>query len=199
MRLGKEAHVLLLKDAIEAEPEEVLEDICSGKEVGVREMPLLEKYDDVIIRGAADAIFFRGRRPFLLFEYKFPRKRIPYNTNHVQARLYCYLLHLIGWDTSRLRYALIIVPPWLRNAPELDGIPSLLLRQRLSEKTTVELMGGNASVYVSDFDMKKATSELRWALGFWKEEREAVPTKKPAKCAICEARWRCVSHAESHS
>ncbi len=191
MKNGKEAHEFLLKDSAEAGMNEILDNIHAGGRIGVREMPLLGEHRGVIIAGVTDAVFFHKRTPLFLFEHKFSSRQIPFYNYHVQARLYCYLLHLMGWSTSELKYALIIALPKLKSAVELADIPSQVLERGVDERGVVDLAGGNVGVYINRFEQKKATDDLDWALGFWKEERDAMPTKKPAKCRVCEFKRRC--------
>jgi len=193
MSVGKEAHELLLKDTVRVKLDELWRKIYSGKPICTREMPLLGKHDGIIIAGVADAIFFYGGSPIFLFEHKFTNKQIPFKDHHFQAGLYCYLLHLMGWDTSILRYALIIAPPKCREDKELRKIPSYVIQQPKEEKLRVRLQAGNANIYINSFDAKRVIDDLNWALGFWTGERSPVPTKKTGKCATCQFQEICES------
>jgi len=186
MKLGKEAHELLLKETVKVKREELWRKIYSGKPVAAREMLLLGKHNGVIIAGVADAVVFYGGFPIFLFEHKFSNKQVPFIDHHVQAELYCYLLHLMGWDTSKLKYALVIAPPKCRDDKELRKISSYVLQQPREEKLRVKLQTGNANIYINGFDMRKTINELDWALGFWTQERPAKPTTKIGKCAACQ-------------
>jgi len=193
MRLGKDAHELLLKDTVRVKLEELWRKIYSGKPVCPREMTLLGKHNGIIIAGLADAVFFYGGAPFFLFEHKFTSRQVPFKDQHVQAGLYCYLLHLMGWDTSKLKYTLVIAPPKCRDDKELRRIPSYVLQQPKEGKLKVKLQAGNANIYVNSFDMKKVIDDLNWALGFWTEERPPKPTMKIGKCATCQFKEICGS------
>ena len=184
MKLGKEAHEILLKDSIKVKREELWHKIYLGKPILVREMPLLGKYADIIIAGIADAIFFYKGFPIVLFEHKFSNKQIQFRDHHVQARLYCYLLYLMGLDVSKLKYALILASPACKEDEELRKIPLSILKRFKDEK--FKLQKGYANIYVNNFDIKDATEELNWALKFWIKEREAKPTAKKGKCMACQ-------------
>lgn len=82
MKLGKEAHKILLKDSIKVKREELWHKISLGKPILAREMLLLGKYADIIIAGIADAIFFYKGFPIVLFEHKFSSKQIPFRNHH---------------------------------------------------------------------------------------------------------------------
>jgi len=99
----------------------------------VREMPLLGRHKNIIVAGVADAITFFKASPVLLCEHKFSSKPIPFRDHHVQARLYCYLLNLMGFDTSNLQYALVLAPPESREDDKLREI-SLCILQNPQEK-----------------------------------------------------------------
>jgi CRISPR/Cas system-associated exonuclease Cas4 (RecB family) len=186
MKLGKEAHEALLKGSVKIKLEELWRKIYLGRPVLAREMPLLGKHSNMIIAGVADAVFFYGGLPIILFEHKFSTKPIPFRDHHVQARLYCYLLHLMGCDTSKLRYALILAPPSCREDGKLKEIPLSILRKLKEEKFKVELQKGLANIYVNKFNLEEAVDELDWALSFWANERTPKPTTKKGKCVVCE-------------
>ncbi|MBS7649410.1 hypothetical protein KEJ17_07210 [Candidatus Bathyarchaeota archaeon] len=68
-------------------------------------------------------------------------KPVPFRDHHVQARLYCYLLHLMGWDTSKLKYALIISLVECEGDRELEKIALHVIKQP-KERPTVGLQKG---------------------------------------------------------
>jgi len=191
-KLGKEAHELLLKDTVAVRREELWREIASGKPVGVREMRLLGRHKNIIVAGVADAITFFKASPVLLCEHKFSSKPIPFRDHHVQARLYCYLLNLMGFDTSNLRYALVLAPPESREDDKLREI-SLCILQNPQDKFKVKLQTGVANVYLNNFKMNEAIAELDWAIGFWTKQRSAIPTRMVRKCLACRFREGCES------
>jgi len=193
MKIGGDAHEILLKDAIRAKREKILREIYSGKPVGVREMPLIGKHGDAVIVGITDAILFSKRLPVLLVEHKFSMKHVPFASHHVQARLYCYLLYLMGWNIDQLKYAIVMASPSLEDDPELRRIPLHVMWSSKEERMLVKLARGNAHVYINSFDIDKAVADLDWALGFWRKLRRPVPTKKSAKCKVCEFGDECDS------
>ena len=191
MMLGREAHEKLLEGAIKIKREKVWRQIAHGLPSMVREMPLLGKYKDVILIGIADGVYFGGGVPKLLFEYKFTKRPRPWRDYHIQARTYCLLLHLMGFDTERLKYALILAPPECRGRKELRGIVKTVL-SNLGEGIMEEKVDGIViKIYVADFEINTAKEDLDWALDFWRKEREAKPTRKAGKCATCVFRKEC--------
>jgi len=190
---GKVAHDLLLKDTVQASREEILRKVFSGEPVMVREMPLLGKHNNVIIDGMADAVLLLGGDPVLLLEHKSSKRSIPFSGHHVQAGLYCHLLNLMGWDTSRTKYALVMAPPECREDGALREIPQYILKHRGERKLMLKLQSGCANIYIYDFDPKKTVDDLNWALDFWKGQRSAVPTKKHGKCMVCQFNKLCTA------
>jgi len=191
MREGKVAHELLLKDAVKAEREEILRRIFSGKPTLVREMPLLGKYNNVIIAGVADALLFYQGSPILLVEHKFTGKPIPFRDHHVQASLYCHLLDLMGWDVSQMKYALVIARPECRNDKKLIDIPRYIVRHLGEDPPRFKLEAGSANIYINNYDSRKTVADLDWALNFWIGKRPAVPTRKSGKCVVCSHNGVC--------
>ena len=186
--IGKELHEELLKHAVKVRVEDILRKIFSGEFVIVREMLLIAEYKGVVVAGIPDAIAFDKGSPIYVFEYKFSKRTIPFRDYHVQTRLYCLLLNLMGFNTDNLRYALIIAPLWCKDNEKsriiLRKIPMLISRLSIPPREPVKF--GSARVYINDFKIDEALEELEWAIGFWKRERNAKPTSRVAKCRVCE-------------
>jgi MoaA/NifB/PqqE/SkfB family radical SAM enzyme len=73
----------------------------------------------------------------------------------------------------------------------LRKIPLEVLKQSKLDKFKIKVEKGDVNVYVNSFNIEEAVKELEWAIDFWKQKREAVPTRKPAKCLSCEYREKC--------
>lgn len=191
MRLGTETHEKLLEDTVKAKTKEVWAKIAFGIPTTVREMPLIGKYENVILMGQADSVYFNKGVPELLLEYKFTKSRRPWRDYHVQARVYCLLLHLMGFNTEELKYAFILVPPECKVKRELRGILKTILSNPEKDMIEEKVNALTVRIYVTDFEMDPARQDLHWALGFWKKERAAIPTRKAGKCATCEFKQTC--------
>jgi CRISPR/Cas system-associated exonuclease Cas4 (RecB family) len=188
VRRGREAHERLLSDAISASDEEIRRLIARGEAVLIREMPLRAVFRGVPMAGLADAVFFRDGRPLCLLEHKFGASARPWRDHHVQARAYGLLLHLSGFLVDRLRYALI----YPAAEPEPRG------REDLEREVVAEALRGGGGVRgktfvarIYPFDLREAEEDVAWALGFWRGEREAVPTSRAGKCRACDFRTIC--------
>lgn len=191
MTVGREAHEELQKDSIKEKRETVWKRIFDGEPVVIGEMLLAAKHDGSIIVGMADAVCFNKARPVLLLEHKFSRRPAPYQDHHVQARLYCYLLQLMGFDVSQLRYALVMAPPECKGSDDLRRIPTLALKHQSQEPMAVSLPNGTANVYLTTYRQSEILGELEWALGFWKNQRDPKPTSNAGKCRVCQFRETC--------
>lgn len=191
MKLGNEAHEKLLADTVKTRREKVWKQIASGLPTMAREMPLLGKYRGIILMGLPDGIFFVNGAPELLLEHKFTKSCRPWREYHIQARVYCLLLYLIGFNIDKLKYALILAPPECRGKRELKEIVKKILACQGKDLIQEEVAGEVVKVYVTDFEIDQTRQDLDWALGFWKKEREAMPTRKEGKCATCEFKQTC--------
>lgn len=196
--IGQEAHEILLKDTVKIERDEAFKKIFSDKPVLLREMLLLAKIKDVVIVGKPDAILFYSGVPLLLFEYKFTTHRIPFRDAHVQARLYGLLLNEMGFNTERLKYAIILVPPEFRGNEEIHRLPRLIIKQVSKHGFPTKITTEKAAIFVNDFNKSEALRDLEWALDYWLNKREAKPTSKLGKCKSCEYVEQCKKTSTSY-
>ena len=191
--LGKEAHEALLKDTVKVSREAFLQDVFSGRTILGRETPLVAIHSGMPVAGLPDAVLFFKKMPLLLFEYKFTRSNYPHRDHHVQARLYCYLLHLLGFDTSRLRYAIILASPDLKGDDVFrENSTKMIIKNIRKDKFEAYKKGSSiATAYLSNFYPREAIEDMEWALEYWQRKREAIPTRKPVKCRTCEFNSTC--------
>lgn len=185
-RLGKESHESLLKDTQPIKTEESWKLIFSGQKIAIMNMLLITRWKDVVIIGRPDFIYFENAKPLWLLEYKFTKNRVPSDSHHVQARLYSFLVHRMGFDMSNLAYAIVLAntrpteyQKWRRS------VFKSVSKKKISKTEKVVLKIDNGHAFLRRPDLDKAKRELEWALGYWKLEREAIPTKKPTKCIAC--------------
>ena len=124
-----------------------------------------------------------------LLEYKFSKSRRPFRDHHVQARTYGLLLRNMGFDTTHLFYAIVIVDPMSKDAKKSkERVMDAVIKSGPKESV---LKTQNATIYVNKFNQKEAEQDLNWAIEFWKNKREAVPTRNPNKCKSCEYSGEC--------
>ena len=189
---GRENHEKLLQETVRIKAEELWAEISSGAPVVVREMFLIGKYGDVFVAGRPDAIYFKDGDAKLVIEYKFTKSRRPWRDYHIQARIYCLLLGLMGFKTHGLKYALVLAPQKMKILTQpLKKVEKLILKNMdkgiLEEKINEETI----RIFINEFQVEDARQELEWALGYWKGQRDAIPTRNPNKCRICPFKDRC--------
>ena len=185
--VGQEAHEILLKDTVKIKREEAFRKIFSDKPTLLHEMLLLAKIRGIVIAGKPDAVLFHSGTPLCLFEYKFTAHRIPFRDMHVQARLYGLLLNEMGFDTKRLKYAIMLVPQEFRENEEIRRLPLFIIKHGFPPKIKTE----KAAIFINNFNKSEALKELEWAIEYWLNKREAKPTSKLGKCKSCEYAEQC--------
>jgi hypothetical protein len=190
-QLGTEGHEMLLADTVKVKRVELFERIWSGERVIVHEMLLLSRCRDLILVGRPDAIVFSKAMPLFLFEYKFSRSPTPFNSYHVQAKVYGKILEGMGFDTSKLHYVLAVAPPSLKNDTAL--FRKILNASVRNGPKEARLEMEEANVHIHPYRSADADQAVFWASGFWKEVREAIPTNNPNKCRSCEYKNNCIS------
>jgi len=187
--VGTEAHENLTEDSVKVKREQLWKDIYSDKPVFALEMPLLGKYRDVFLAGKPDCVLFARGFPLVVFEYKFSRSGVAYPSYHVQAQTYCVLLENMGFDTSKLFYAIVVADPRTRGSRELrqQVVQTVISNGAKEAVHSID----DATVYCNKFNRVNAEKDLAWALEFWKQSREAQPTSNQNKCARCEYQNHC--------
>lgn len=187
--LGTEAHEKLLEDSIRIKRQDLWQKIYEDKPVFALEMLLLAKYKGVLLAGRPDSILFRKGVPLVVFEYKFSRSVTAYMTHHVQARTYGILLSKMGFDTSRLFYAIVLVDPRSREDKHLKQrvIDAIIENGPKEALLKVE----NAAIHVHRFNQRDGEKDVDWAIGLWNKSREAIPTTNLNKCRGCEYNEDC--------
>ena len=187
--IGTEAHEKLTEDSRKVKTEQLWQDIHGDRPILALEMFLLAKYNDVILAGKPDSVLFARGFPLVVFEYKFSRSGIAYPSYHVQAQTYGVLLENMGFDTSRLFYALVVADPETRGSRKLrQNVMRTIMGNSPTEAThSVD----DAKIYFCKFNRARAEKDLGWALEFWSKSREAESTSNQNKCAKCEYQTYC--------
>ena len=187
--IGTEAHEKLLQDSVKIKRRELWQKIYGKKPVFALEMFLLAKHGDVVLAGRPDSILFQNGSPLIVFEYKFTKSGVAYRTHHVQARTYGILLRNMGFDTSRLFYAIVLADPKARHDKELKRKVVDAVVKNGPKETVLNIE--NAGIHFHKFNQTDAEKDLDWAIKFWKNSREATPTNNSNKCKNCEYNVEC--------
>jgi CRISPR/Cas system-associated exonuclease Cas4 (RecB family) len=195
--IGKEAHEKLLEGTMKIKRRELWKKIHDGNVVVTSETLLLGKYKGTILVGVSDSILFAHGKPLIIFEYKFSRARAPFKDHHVQARTYGVLLRSMGFDIKRLFYAIVIADPEARSGQGLKKKVLTAVANNGPKEAVLSVDG--ARIYFTKFKREEAEHELDWAIEFWNNRREAVPTSNPNKCRSCEYNTECKAVAKLSS
>ena len=187
--IGTEAHEKLTEDSVKVKREELWRKIYGDKPVFALEMFLLAKYGDVLLAGKPDSVLFACGFPLVVFEYKFSRSSVAYPSYHVQAQTYGVLLENMGFDASKLFYAIVVADPKTKGSRELrQNVVHTVIRN--GPKEAVHSIN-DAKIYYKRFNRVIAEKDLAWAIEFWGKNREAQPTNNQNKCAKCEYQAKC--------
>jgi hypothetical protein len=187
--IGTAAHEKLTEDSVKIKRAELWQKIYGDKLVFALEMFLLAKYGDVLLAGKPDSVLFARGFPLVVFEYKFSQSNVAYPSYHVQAQTYGVLLENMGFDTSRLFYAIVVADPKTKGSRELRQNVAHTTMANLSKTAQHSIEG--AKIYVNKFDRACAEMDLQWALEYWRQIREAKPTASQSKCGKCEYQVFC--------
>ncbi len=147
---------------------------------------------DLALAGKADGVLFKGGEPLVLLEYKFTRSKMAYPSYHVQASTYGLILENMGFNTSNLRYAIIVADPRNRGNTKLreEALEAIKVNDGSGEGV---IRLDDAVVYVEKFDLAMAEQRLDWAIGYWLNRREAKRSENSHKCGCCEYHKECLS------
>ncbi|MGE5637504.1 MAG: PD-(D/E)XK nuclease family protein [Chloroflexota bacterium] len=187
--LGTEGHEKLLEGSAEIEREEMFKKIFGKQPVVALEMLLLAKHKDALLGGKPDSVLFFKGFPLIIYEYKFSRRRIAYPSYHVQARTYGLLLENMGFNISRLFYAIVVADVTARQDDSLRENVSKAIMDNGFRETIINL--GNATIFLHKFNHAEAEKAVDWALEFWQNKRKAALTDNVFKCRSCEYYKEC--------
>ena len=191
MRSGTEAHELLLRDSVSVPLSDAWEGIFTKELTVLREFYVAAKVNDYPIIGKIDALVFYRSSPVLLFEHKFSSSPYPWESYHIQARTYCYVLNRMGFDTSRLTYAIVVAPLAARDDPLLMDSVNLVAKNLHKSTLDIPLTEGVGKAYLHRYQQAIAESHLIELLDYWLEKRQARGSDSAGKCKACEFRKNC--------
>lgn len=187
--IGTEGHEKLLEGSVKIKRQELWKEIYGKEPIFALEMPLLAKYKDVALAGIPDSVVFQNGYPMIVFEYKFSKSKMAYRTHHVQARTYGILLRNMGFETSRLFYAIVIADPEARHDKRLSQKVVQAVYENGPKEAELNIQ--NTVIYLQKFNEDDAERDPDWAIEFWKKTREAIMTNNPNKCMNCEHKVEC--------
>ena len=189
MSIGTAAHEKLTEDSVKVKRQELWQKIYGPQQVFALEMFLLAKYNEVLLAGKPDSVLFASGFPLVVFEYKFSQSSVDYPSYHVQAETYGVLLENMGFDTSKLFYAIVVADPKTKGSRQLRQFVVLSLKAYGLKEGAFSVP--DAKIYVVKFNREIANKNLNWALAFWENSRKAQLTDNPNKCLRCKYKTDC--------
>lgn len=185
---GSETHEKAAEDSEEVSDDEFWRALESGERQIIVESPFIGEAAEFLIGGIPDAVLFENQSPQLIFERKTTsRPDCLYKNQRIQAWLYGFILDSLGFETDELKIAI------LSHEQSLDPEVGKELQQlvvasydewELGEHELTE--SPKAILHLSEFSKVEYLEDLDWALGYWRNDREPIPTSKAAKCQACE-------------
>ena len=188
---GTAAHELFASEAETLSEEEIKELINSKKPASFREIRFEGVYRRVKIKGILDFFYIKGGKVLLLLDYKFSNYKRIFPSHRIQVDTYGFLLNKNHLDTNDLICGIVIVKPEMKGRVDVyDDITPLLqaeaikMRQRGIDVSYFNCPGIYGHLYHYSLDNSKRN--LDWAIGYWRKQRNAIPTKKAHKCNVCQ-------------
>lgn len=185
---GSETHEKAAEDAEEVSDDEFWKALESGERQLAVESSFIGEAADFLIGGIPDAVLFEDQNPKLIFERKTTsRPDYLYKNQRIQAWLYGFILDSLGFDTDDLTIAILSHEQSLdsEHAKELQQlVVSSYQGWELGDHELTE--SAKTILHLSKFSKIDYLEDLNWALGYWRNEREPIPTTKAGKCRACE-------------
>lgn len=194
MRRGTETHEKAAEDAEPVDTDEMWNAIERGERQTVIETMFPGEIDEFAIFGIPDAIVFDEGVPQLIFDRK--TTSLPgrlFKNQRVQVWLYGYMMESLGFETDDLQLTILAHEQALD--PELGKqLQKQILQTDSNDRAVGEtelLEEPTALVHCFDYATEDHIDDLRWALEYWRGERDPVPTEKAAKCRSCPFNEEC--------
>jgi hypothetical protein len=192
MQKGIEAHEAAATLGMAVSKEEAVKDAMAEREeaIFICEFKIALIHNSVPIIGMVDEAWFRGGNVGLVVERKFSNTLTVYNPYHVQAQLYCLGLGEMGFNISSTMYKIMIFKLSCRQCDKLldRTCPIFVL-----DGGKINCGQGEVVEHIYPMNKARIRQDLDWALDFWLNKRQAIPTKVQAKCRACEYSGMCDS------
>ncbi|NHN60062.1 MULTISPECIES: PD-(D/E)XK nuclease family protein [Halorussus] len=185
---GSKTHEKAAEDSEEVSDEEFWNALETGDRQVIVESPFVGEAADFLIGGIPDAVLFESQKPQLIFERKTTsRPDHLYKNQSIQAWLYGFILDSLGFETDDLKIAILSHEQSLAPETGKELQQSVIASYNKWEFGDQKLTESPKSVlHLSEFSKVEYLEDLNWALGYWRDEREPIPTKKAGKCRACE-------------
>lgn len=202
--VGTEGHEDISSDALQITRYEFIQAVKRGDEFTLQESMFEAKFKGMGILGVPDLVRLHGNRCLAVLEFKFSRRSAPFIDRFIQAQLYGWLIQKNGLDTSKCICGICVLPPDsdldlgfdLENVDFDGGFHHWLIEGMKSARKSISRLRSEASapltigdkdvtLHLYRYDCIVAEKHLEWAISYWKNERDPIPTRRPAKCRMC--------------
>lgn len=188
---GTTVHELLASDAEKLTQKEIKDIMRGGKSASFREVNFEGVYEGVKINGTPDYFSIKGGKALFLLDYKFSKHKRIFPSHRIQVDTYGFLLHKNHLDTDNLICGIVIIKPEMKElddiqddiTPQLQAEALIMRKSRLARRD-IDGTGLYGQLYSHSLDNTK--KNLDWAIGYWKKQRNACPTRKAHKCNACQ-------------
>ena len=192
MKAGGAAHEAAATIGLEISREQAITYAVAEREeaIFICEFKIAWIHNGIPIIGMVDEAWFKGGDVDLVVERKFSNTLSVYSPYHVQAQLYCLGLEEMGFNNESTDYRIIVLK---RSCHECEKLVDRSCPIFSLDKTDFSCEIGETKAFTYPFDKGRIISDLDWALDFWLNKRQAIPTKNAAKCRVCEYSQMCKS------
>jgi hypothetical protein len=190
--LGREGHDEIAQEFVEVTMQQAWERMFTTPHLSLSEFLFFAKYKDLYLAFRPDRVLFVNGVPRMLIEFKFSKYSRPFISHHVQLQAEGYLLKKLGFDVSTLYYLIIIAPINSdRDSKYLSNIPKKIFEKIRPNINEEHYIFRDIYAYLYKFNKESAKKNIKWALEYWKKEREAQLTDNKNKCKSCEYNNSC--------
>lgn len=192
MQNGEEGHEKIVSSMVPVTREEAVTDAYRERRepIPLSAFPVKWYHNGIPIVGKTDRVFFKAGAVPIVEEQKFSGRLAIYRSYHVQAKVYCLGLAMVGFDTSTTKYRICVFLHSCRPCDKLADWSCPIFRL---DRTEYHCDRGAAIADIYDYEEADAVKDIDWALDYWLSKREAIPTKSRSKCQACNRKEQCSS------
>ena len=156
------------------------------KPVCIYEFGIAWEHKGIPIIGLVDEAWFRGGNVELVVERKFSNTLKIYSPYHIQAQLYCLGLGEMGFTNTDTLYRIMVFKRGCVDCSKLEDRSCSIFHD-----TNYQCDKGESITYTYPFNNDIILKDLDWAIDFWLQKRDAIPTRVKAKCKVCHHKGIC--------
>jgi hypothetical protein len=189
MQQGEKGHENIISAAEPVSKEECFKEALAAREkpVCIYELGIAWEHKGIPVIGLVDEAWFREGDVEMVVERKFSNNLKVYSSYHVQAQLYCLGLGEMGFNNTDTLYRIMVFKRACTDCPKLEDRSCDIFTNIRSYQCN----NGESIMYTYEFEKQDILKDLDWAVDFWQDKRDAIPTKVKAKCKVCQHKGLC--------